>query len=102
MTDAPDTAISAQTPSYEDAGTAPFVYFDIAPSFGVLAGAIQIELYSRILVPSQSGTVDIRLIATGRLRDVARRRHSISAPPSTQALRCWNSRKKRPQRPPAD
>jgi hypothetical protein len=86
MTDAPNPEFSAQTPPYEDAGTAPFIYFDIAPSFGVFAGAIQIELASRILIPNQSGTVDVKLIATGRC-DAAQRRRSIFAPPLKRALK---------------
>jgi hypothetical protein len=68
MTDAPNPPISAQTPPYEDSGTAPFIYFDIAPIFGVMAGAIQIELASRILIPNSSGGVKVKIIATGHLR----------------------------------
>jgi len=33
---------------YENVDTAPFVYFDIAPAHGIMGGAIQIELASRI------------------------------------------------------
>ncbi len=68
MTDAPDTTTGALVPPYEDTGTAPFIYFDMAPSFAVMAGAIQIELASRILIPNSSGGVEVKIIATGRLR----------------------------------
>jgi hypothetical protein len=34
---------------YENVDTAPFVYFDLSPTHGILGGAIQIELAARIL-----------------------------------------------------
>ncbi|MBI1620369.1 hypothetical protein [Aquamicrobium zhengzhouense] len=46
---------------------APVVYFDETPVFGVLNGAIQIELAAHILHPSGSG-VESRLTATAHLR----------------------------------
>jgi hypothetical protein len=68
MADAPNATITTQPPLYEDLGTAPFIYFDMAPSFGVMAGAVQIELASRILIPNASGGVDVKFIATAHLR----------------------------------
>ena len=53
---------------YENVDTAPFVYFDISPTHGILNGAIQIELASRILNTAADGSVDIKFITTGRLR----------------------------------
>ena len=34
---------------YENVDTAPFVYFDLCPTHGILGGAVQIELAARIL-----------------------------------------------------
>ena len=53
---------------YENVDTAPFVYFDISPTHGVLGGAIQIELAARILNAVPDGGVEIKFITTGRLR----------------------------------
>jgi hypothetical protein len=57
MSDETTTAINIGMPPYEDAGTAPFIYFDMAPAYGVLAGAFQIEFASRILIPLADGGV---------------------------------------------
>jgi hypothetical protein len=61
MTDAPTP------PPYEGNSTAPFAYFDLVPTQGIMNGAIQIELASRILV-SADATVVIKFMTTGRLR----------------------------------
>jgi hypothetical protein len=53
---------------YENVDTAPFVYFDISPTHGILGGAIQIELAARILNAVPDGSVEIKFITTGRLR----------------------------------
>ncbi len=53
---------------YESVDTAPFVYFDISPAHGIMGGAIQIELASRILNADPDGSVEIKFITTGRLR----------------------------------
>jgi hypothetical protein len=53
---------------YENVDTAPFVYFDMSPTHGILGGAIQIELASRILNAVSDGSVEIKFITTGRLR----------------------------------
>ncbi len=53
---------------YENVDTAPFVYFDISPTHGILGGAIQIELAARILNAVPDGGVEIKFITTGRLR----------------------------------
>lgn len=57
-------------PIYEDGGSlAPLVYFDFAVAHGTLNGAIQIEVASRILIPSfPDGGVSTKLITSGRLR----------------------------------
>jgi hypothetical protein len=53
---------------YENVDIAPFVYFDISPTHGILSGAIQIELAGRILNTAPDGRVEIKFITTGRLR----------------------------------
>ena len=53
---------------YENVDTAPFVYFDLSPTHGILGGAIQIELAARILNAIPDGGVEIKFITTGRLR----------------------------------
>jgi hypothetical protein len=55
-------------PVYDNVNTAPFVYFDMSPAYGVLCGAIQIELASRTLNALPSGSVEIKFITSGRLR----------------------------------
>ena len=52
---------------YENVDTAPFVYFDLSPTHGILGGAIQIELAARILNAVPDGGVEIKF-TTGRLR----------------------------------
>jgi hypothetical protein len=54
--------------TYVDVETAPFVYFDIAPAHGVMAGMIQIELASRTLNPKPDRSVDVVFVTSGRLR----------------------------------
>ena len=51
-----------------DSDTAPFIYFDTAGAYGVTAGAVQIELVARILVPLGDGGVSVEVLTTGRLR----------------------------------
>jgi hypothetical protein len=67
MTD-PSNPTVTQTPPYEDGGTAAFVYFDIAPAWGIFNGAVQVELASRTLVPGPGEQVEIKFITTGRVR----------------------------------
>lgn len=63
MTDAP-----INTPPFEDTANAPFIYFDISPAYGILNGAVQVELASRILIPDASGPIEIRYRTSGHLR----------------------------------
>ena len=46
---------------YENVDTAPFVYFDLTPTHGILGGAIQIELAARILNAVPDGGVEIKI-----------------------------------------
>ncbi len=63
-----EPAENNELPVYENVDTAPFVYFDISPAHGIMGGAIQIELASRILNAVSDGSVEIKFITTGRLR----------------------------------
>jgi hypothetical protein len=56
------------TPGFRDSTSAPFVYFDTAPTFGIMAGTIQVELISRTLVPTADGGAKPEFQVTGRLR----------------------------------
>ncbi len=61
-------ADSKLPPEYVPVPTAPTVYFDFVPTYGVLSGIIQIELATRALQPLQDGSVGTPTIETGRLR----------------------------------
>ncbi len=63
-----EPAENNELPVYENVDTAPFVYFDISPAHGIMGGAIQIELASRILNAVSDGSVEIKFITSGRLR----------------------------------
>ena len=54
---------------YEDTGAlAPLVYFDIVGAYGIMNGAVEIELATRILVPKPDGSTEVRFISSGRIR----------------------------------
>jgi hypothetical protein len=55
-------------PTFRDPDTAPIVYFDVAPTFGTMNGAVQIELATRVLVPVPDGSVRLEFVINGRLR----------------------------------
>jgi hypothetical protein len=65
-------SVTAEPPSdilYDDTGgIAPLVYFDIAGAYGIMHGAIEVELATRILVPKPDGSTEVRFISSGRLR----------------------------------
>jgi hypothetical protein len=54
-------------PVFKDNPNAPFIYFNIAQSFGVIAGAIEVELVARSLIPS-TGTLTAEFVTIARLR----------------------------------
>jgi hypothetical protein len=64
----PSKASAPVSARFRDSDTAPIVYFDASATFGVLAGVIQIELVSRVLVPLAGGGVKMEFLTTGRLR----------------------------------
>jgi hypothetical protein len=54
---------------YEDTGAAaPLVYFDIIGAYGTMHGSIEIELATRILVPRNNGSTEVKFLSSGRLR----------------------------------
>ncbi|MDI1267000.1 MAG: hypothetical protein PS018_27425 [bacterium] len=54
---------------YEDTGAAaPLVYFDIVGAYGVMNGAVEIELATRILVPKTDGSTEVKFLSSSRLR----------------------------------
>ena len=62
MTDSP------ALPKYRNTDSAPIVYFDIVGANGIMNGAIQIELASRVLTPVGATGVEIEFHASGRIR----------------------------------
>jgi hypothetical protein len=68
MTEPPKRPDPQLSVGFRDSTTAPFVYFDVAATHGVVNGAVQIELVSRILVPLEDGGVQMEFLTTGRLR----------------------------------
>jgi hypothetical protein len=83
MTNPADRASRVNFPPYEDLTTAPFIYFDIVPAHGTMAGAVQIELASRVLIPHPGGTVEVNFVSIARLRcspaAAANLRHAIDS-----------------------
>lgn len=58
-------------PVFRSTDTAPFVYFDAAPAYGVIGGAIEVELTARALIPDfsgGSGPLTQEILATAHLR----------------------------------
>lgn len=55
-------------PTVKGTHSAPFIYFDAAPSYGVMAGTIEIELVARILIPSLDPHPKSEVVATAHLR----------------------------------
>jgi len=54
---------------YEDTGaTAPLVYFDIVGAYGTMNGIVELELATRILVPTANGATEVKFLSSGRLR----------------------------------
>jgi len=65
VSDAPNVS---EPPPYRNSEAAPFVYFDGVAAFGVMAGAIQIELAGRTIVPDGPKGTSAEFVTTGRLR----------------------------------
>lgn len=55
--------------SYRNSDDAAFVYFDNAPAYGVLMGAIQVELSANVLLPvAKDGGIAVQEVVTAHLR----------------------------------
>lgn len=61
---------SASAPVLRNAGTAPFIYFDGVPAYGVgVGGNLELELAARVLVPKSDGeNVIAEMCCTAHLR----------------------------------
>jgi hypothetical protein len=63
------TESSTAVPHFENTETAPFIYFDGCPAFGVISGTIEIELTARALIPNlNGGPTSAKIVPTARLR----------------------------------
>jgi hypothetical protein len=58
---------AAHPPSFRGSDSAPFVYFDVAPTYGVFSGAVEIEVAARMLLPEGADT-KVEFVTTGHLR----------------------------------
>ena len=47
----PDTPVALPPVTVVGNATAPFIYFDLAPTYGTNSGAIEIELTARTIIP---------------------------------------------------
>ena len=52
----------------EDVESAPFIAFDIAPPYGTLSGALQIELAARVIEVLENGSTSTALRCVAHLR----------------------------------
>ena len=59
-----DRRLSTRTPPR----AAALVYFDIVGAYGIMHGTVEIELATRILVPTPNGLTDVKFLSSGRLR----------------------------------
>lgn len=60
---------SVATPALlKNAGTAPIVYFDSVPVYGVFSGHVEVELGARLLTPKSDGAVAGEMSCTAHLR----------------------------------
>lgn len=64
MTDTPDSKL----PPYVGNSAAPFIYFDFVPTYGILDGAIQLELAARTMLPGEGSNVPNEVVCTAHLR----------------------------------
>jgi len=56
-------------PPYRNVDSAPVIYFDVVGGFGVMAGAVHIEIAGRTLTPNaHTNEVAVEFATTGRLR----------------------------------
>jgi hypothetical protein len=70
MSNASDAIGTPPPPPYRNSDAAPFIYFDIVPTYGNLGGSIQLELAARILSPTPGGDneVAVEFVSVAHLR----------------------------------
>lgn len=59
---------ASSPPLMKNAATAPLVYFDNVPVFGVFAGNLEVDLATRLLMPKPNGGVFADMGCTANLR----------------------------------
>ena len=57
-----------KAPILKNAATAPFIYFDGAPALGQMAGAVEIELCARVVLPQADGSTVCDMVCVAHLR----------------------------------
>lgn len=55
-------------PEFSRPESVPFIYFDVAGAHGIMAGAVQVEMFARTLVPVENGGTRVEFVATCHLR----------------------------------
>lgn len=57
------------TPVYVNGTDAPFIYFDVVPTFGVMGGAVQVECAARTMLPAgPDGVIHTEVLCTAHIR----------------------------------
>ncbi len=59
---------AAAVPLLKNAAAAPVIYFDGSPVHGAMAGHIEVELATRILMPKADGGVSADMLCVAHLR----------------------------------
>jgi hypothetical protein len=59
---------SPQAPLLKNASSAPFIYFDNAPLYGIAGMGIEVELTAAAIMPKSDGTVTRETVCVGHLR----------------------------------
>jgi hypothetical protein len=80
--------------------SAPFIYFDGVPTFGIRNGAIQIELAANTILPDGKG-VKIEVVMTAHLR-CSPLQQVVSERLSIKRLRCSNKNSSKSRTRPKD
>jgi hypothetical protein len=58
----------APPPMLKNTATAPILYFDGVPTYGIFAGNLEIDLAARVLVPKSDGNIGGDMICVAHLR----------------------------------
>lgn len=64
----PPNAPKAPAPLLKNTASAPFVYCDVVPAFGIVNGVIELELAAQVLIPKPDGSVQSDLACVAHLR----------------------------------